>query len=189
MEEETPKLGVFPYVIGGASFIPGIGVLFGVVAIVWGLVTNKRGGRKLAIVGGCGVAFSVVLYGALFYFGFYHRGGVYDDLRAQLSQSTISELVLAIEFYKAQNGQYPASLEELKGSLPKDSMVMIADPAAMNSETEYTNYYYERIDSSHYYLLGRGADRIPFTQDDIVPDVVQKPGSQIGFVVKPREES
>lgn len=183
MEEEKSKLGAFPYVVGGASFIPGIGVLFGVIAIVWGLVTSKRGGRKLAIIGGCGIAFSIVLYGALFYFGFYQRGGVYDDLRAQLSQSTISELVLAIEFYKAQNGEYPESLEELKSSLPKDSLAMIADPAAINSQSEYTNYYYERIDASHYHLLGRGVDGIPFTEDDIVPGVVQKPGSQIGLIV------
>jgi len=35
MQQE--KLGTLPYVLGGMSFIPLIGVLFGIVSIVWGL--------------------------------------------------------------------------------------------------------------------------------------------------------
>ena len=34
MDEQQEKLGTFPFVIGGMSFIPLIGVLFGLVAIV-----------------------------------------------------------------------------------------------------------------------------------------------------------
>jgi hypothetical protein len=55
-EQKQEKLGAFPYVIGGLSFIPMLGVLFGVIAIIWGLVTKKLGGKKLAIVGACGIA-------------------------------------------------------------------------------------------------------------------------------------
>ena len=42
-QERQPqdRLGAFPYVLGGLSFIPAIGVVFGVSAITWGLVTKK----------------------------------------------------------------------------------------------------------------------------------------------------
>ncbi|MCP4094680.1 MAG: type II secretion system protein G, partial [Planctomycetaceae bacterium] len=93
MNEKQEKLGILPFVIGGVSFIPGIGIFFGIVAIIWGLATKKLGGKKLAVVGACGIGFSVILYGALFYFGFVQRGGVYDDLRVQLSKNTITSLV------------------------------------------------------------------------------------------------
>ena len=47
MNHEQEKLGTFPFVIGGVSFIPGIGIIFGIIAIIWGLVTKKLGGKKI----------------------------------------------------------------------------------------------------------------------------------------------
>src|SRR3546814_19733635 len=80
-------------------------------------------------MGGGGIGFTRVLYGALFYFGFAQRGGVYDDLRAKLAQSTINSLVPSIELYKTQNGQYPESLKVLPGSLPTDGFVHVFHPS------------------------------------------------------------
>jgi hypothetical protein len=70
-------LGTFPFVLGGMSFIPLVGVLFGLIAITWGLITWRSGGRKLAILSVCGIACSVILYSGLFYFGLWERGGIY----------------------------------------------------------------------------------------------------------------
>ncbi|MGO9446630.1 MAG: hypothetical protein ACLPXB_17930, partial [Thiobacillaceae bacterium] len=114
----SEKLGTFPFVIGGMSFVPLVGVLFGIIAIVWGLVTKKLGGKRLAAIGAGGIGFTIVIYGALFYFGFAQRGGVYDDLRTKLAQTTINSLVQSIEFYKLQHGRYPESLKALQDSLP-----------------------------------------------------------------------
>ena len=94
---EVEKLGTFPFVLAGISFIPLIGVPFGFATLIWGLFTKKEGGRRLAIIGACGIATTVVVYGALFYFGFHQRGGIYDDLRAKLAQSSINSLVPSIE--------------------------------------------------------------------------------------------
>ena len=182
MNEQQEKLGAFPFVIGGMSFIPMIGVLFGLVAIVWGLTTKKAGGRKLAFIGGGGITLTVVLYSTLFYFGFVQRGGVYDDLRSKLSETTITSLVQAIEFYKTQHGKYPESLEVLKKSLPENSMVFVFDPA--NVKPRY--YYYKLIDSRHYYLLGVGPDGKPFTADDILPKIDVGAQSKVGLVIKGR---
>jgi hypothetical protein len=183
MNEGQEKLGTFPFVIGGISFIPGIGVLFGLVAITWGLVTKKLGGKKLAIVGACGIGFSVILYGSLFYFGFMQRGGVYDDLRLQLSKNTITSLVQAIEFYKTQNGSYPESLEALKQSLPENSMVFVHDPTHVQMGGEPRYYHYEPEGGDHYYLLGVGPDEKPYTADDVLPDININQNSGVGLLI------
>jgi hypothetical protein len=186
VNEQQENLGAFPFVVGGLSFIPLIGVLFGVVAIAWGLTTKKAGGKKLALIGGGGIALSVVLYSALFYFGFVQRGGVYDDLRARLSEGTITSLVQAIEFYRIQNGKYPESLEVLRKSLPENSMVFVFDPTDIGMGGEPRYYHYELVNSEHYYLLGVGPDGQPFTQDDILPKVDVGPQSKVGLLIKGR---
>ena len=183
MNEEQEKLGTFPYVIGGVSFIPGIGIIFGIIAVIWGLVTKKIGGKKLAIIGACGIGFSIILYGSLFYFGFVQKGGVYDDLRAQLSKSTITSLVQAIEFYKTQSGQYPESLEALRKSLPENSMVFVYDPTHVQMGGEPRYYHYELKDDAHYYLLGVGPDEKPYTNDDVLPNIEIKKNSSIGLLI------
>jgi heme/copper-type cytochrome/quinol oxidase subunit 1 len=104
IDTTAEKPGRFPYVLGGMSFIPMIGVIFGIIAIIWGLVTKKLGGKRLAAIGAAGISFTIILYGALFYFGFMQRGGVYDDLRTKLAQTTINSLVQSIEFNKVQHG-------------------------------------------------------------------------------------
>ncbi|MBC7665477.1 MAG: type II secretion system protein G [Caulobacter sp.] len=185
-EPERPaqgQLGAFPYVLGGLSFIPAIGVVFGISAVTWGLVTRKSGGRRVACIGFAGIAFTVILYTALFYFGFVQRGGVYDDLRSKMSQSTLSSVVPVIEMYKLQSGHYPESMAALKGSIPKDSPVFLFDPATMRLGQAPSYFFYQRVGEDHYYLRGVGPDGLPFTADDIVPQVQVTAGSKIGLLV------
>ena len=70
MTEQKESLGALPFVIAGLSFIPMIGIPFGIFAIVWGLITQRARGKMLALIGAAGIIFSILLYGALFYFGF-----------------------------------------------------------------------------------------------------------------------
>src|ERR1700722_2798253 len=121
-DDARPKLGALPYVVGGLSFIPLIGLIFGCLSILWGLLTRKAGGKRLALIGALGIASSALLYGGLFYFGFVQRGGIYDHLRQQLAQSSLNSLVPLVEFYKIQHGKYPSSLKELQVSSPKNSI-------------------------------------------------------------------
>ena len=43
--ESDKRLGAFPYVIGGLSYIPLIGVIFGIISIVWGLLRRGKAAR------------------------------------------------------------------------------------------------------------------------------------------------
>ncbi len=178
------SLGALPYVLGGLSFIPAIGVVFGACAITWGLVTRKAGGRRVAWIGAAGIGCTVLVYGALFYFGFMQRGGVYDDLRSKMAQSTINSVVPVIEMYKLQSDSYPESMAALQGSLPKDSTVMLFDPSTMRLGQVPAYFFYQRVGPDHYYLRGLGPDGVPFTADDIVPQISIANGSKIGLLVE-----
>jgi hypothetical protein len=177
----SKKLGAFPFVIGGMSFIPVIGLIFGFIAIIWGLVTNKRGGKRLACIGAGGISFTFVLYGTLFYFGT-QPGGAYEKLRVRLAQTSINSLVPLIEFYKIQNGRYPESLKVLQEALPKESFVLVFDPTIIEVGEKQRYFYYEPVGDDHYYLRGLGPDGKPFTGDDIVPHVSSAPSSKIGLL-------
>ncbi|MGH7092546.1 MAG: hypothetical protein ACREFB_03310, partial [Stellaceae bacterium] len=179
------RLGAAPYVIGGLSFIPLVGVLFGVAAIVWAIVTRKAGRVKLALIGTGGIACTVLLYGALIYFGFLQRGGMYDNLRVRMAQSELYTLVEAIEFYNLQYGHYPESLMKLQSTFPAGSFVTIYDPTDFSFTRAPRYFYYRRIGSDHYYLRGVGPDGRAFTVDDIVPAIMIAPTSRIGLLLAP----
>ncbi len=61
MTDNQPRLGPAPYVIAGFSFFPLLGIPFGITAILWGLLSRKKGGRLLAILGTCGILVTIIL--------------------------------------------------------------------------------------------------------------------------------
>ena len=78
----TTGISLLGYILGGASFIPLIGVLFGIAAIVVGATSRKK---VPAILGACGIVFTLVLYGSLIYFGLYASFGPWAALRRPLA--------------------------------------------------------------------------------------------------------
>ena len=190
MSDEDKRLGTFPFVIGGMSFIPLIGIIFGISAIIWGLITSKAGGKKLAAIGAAGIAFTCIIYGALFYFGAIQRGGIYDHLRTNLAQSTLNSLVPSIEFYKLQHGSYPESLKILQESFPKETFIFAVDPTITTPDSPNgAFFYYERVGKDHYYLRSVGTDGKPFTADDLVPQLGKNPSGQIGLLINKASDS
>jgi hypothetical protein len=79
-EPKQESLGLLPYVIAGLSYFPGPGILFGVAAMVWGVVTGKQGGRRLIALGAGGIALSILLYGIMFAFIFANREGPFQSV-------------------------------------------------------------------------------------------------------------
>ncbi len=154
------------------------------MVVVWGLVTERQGGKRLAVVGVCGLAFNLAIYAGLFYFGFVKRGGVYDDLRRKLAISQLNSLIPIIELYKTEHGSYPDSLETLRKSLPRNLPFSIYDPTDMSFGKAHRQFYYELADPDHYYLIGTGSDGKPFTADDVHPSITVTAESRVGLVTK-----
>jgi hypothetical protein len=111
------------YVFGGLSFVPLFGVLFGIIAIVIGAI---RGDKKIAILVVGGIAFNVVLYGSLFYFGFVAKTGVFADLKIKLASQIMTTDAGQISLYKQQHGSLPKTLAEIPRA--RESMFSPTDP-------------------------------------------------------------
>ena len=185
-EYERDGLGCFPYIVGGLSFIPLIGVLFGIIVILWGLIKIRQGGWKLIVIGVLGISLTITIYGTLFYKGFVERGGTFDKLRSQMAQPMLTDLIKKIEYHKLQKGKYPKKLEELapEGKQNPESFIMIYDPTMIDLKMKEPRlFYYELINEGrNYYLLSSGPDGIPFTEDDIHPAVTEEEMQNIGYI-------
>lgn len=182
----TEKLGYVPYIFAGMAFVPFIGFLFGVIAIFWGLVTRKSGGKRVAKIATAGLAVTLIFYASMYYINSTERKETHDKLRVQLSQGALNRLVPALEQYKQEHTQYPESLDALKETLAKDSLVSIDDPRSGTHANEFKPFFYQRLDDNHYYLRSVGPDEKPFTEDDLVPETSASAGANTGLLLEKR---
>lgn len=174
------QVNVLAYIIAGLSFIPLCGVLFGIIAIGWGLFNIDHGGKKVLAIGAAGILLTFVLYGALYYIGGVERGGIADEARTLSAKRQLLDLVKSIEYFKLQNGHYPGSLEEMQ--IQSISPVFIHDPL----DTHGSRLFHYELDSSgeFYYLLSVGIDGQIHTNDDILPDISQEEQKNLGYRTK-----
>lgn len=185
---QTEKLGSVPYIFAGMAFIPFIGFLFGVIAIFWGLVTRKSGGKRVAAIATFGLTVTLLIYGSMYYINSSQRQETHDKLRVELSRSALNRLVPALENYKQENQQYPESLEALRATLTKDSLISVDDPRSGRHANEFKPFYYQRVDDNHYYLRSIGPDGLPFTSDDLVPQITPSTSENIGVLLEQRTQ-
>ncbi len=178
---ETQRFRRLPYAIGGLSFAPFIGVIFGSVAIVWGLAVWKTTGKRLVVIGLVGMVFSVALQTGLYRFGFIGRDGIPTPARDALAQGALNALVPQLEAYKTKHGRYPKTLAALAKA--DDDHVLIYDPTfAPSSGQARRRFHYQPVKNGKaYYLLGVGADGLPYTADDILPN---SPTGRVGLKIK-----
>ncbi len=185
VSNENHRLGPLPFAIGGLSFIPVVGVMFGAVAVVWGLLTRQAGGRRLAQIGAAGAVFAAMTSAGAYYVGFVRRGGVYDRLRVAVAQGQLNALVVEIEQYKARTGSYPASLCDLHTVVPGDLRVSTGDPTDLKPRKLGRRFSYERVGTHHYDLRSAGFDGQLFTGDDVVPEVDPASTARLGLLLRP----
>ena len=182
-ERPTDNVGLGSYIVAGIGFIPLVGIPFACISIVLGLIKFSVGGKRLVAMGISGIALSIFLYSNLFYFGFVQRHGMFDDMRVKLSHTVITNLVKDIEYYKVLKEHYPEKLQDLSDS---SKFAMYYDPATVRGlvSKELPYFYQLTDDKSHYYLLGIGDDQLPFTSDDILPDLSEAERARTGLLVK-----
>jgi hypothetical protein len=154
----TTGISLLGYILGGASFIPLIGVLFGIAAIVVGATSRKK---VPAILGACGIVFTLVLYGSLIYFGLYASYGPWAALRRPLAVQIVDTTKGKIVIYQANNSRLPRDLEELQRYYPGDPIFTL-DPWS------HALIYTPRTDRT-FDLRSSGPDGIAGNDDDVLP--------------------
>jgi hypothetical protein len=171
------------------AFVPVLGVLFAPIAIIWGLLTWQAKGRKMAVWGAGGLAFNFAFLGLFFGASLYlmrvQRGGIFDGMRTNFAQMQLNSLVKDVELYKLVRGTYPGSLEELKTSLPPQSLIVIEDPINALRHGSRTKLFYYRVVGERYYLRSVGNDEQPFTPDDVIPQLDPAATAKFGLLLAP----
>jgi hypothetical protein len=95
-----------------------------------------------------------------------------------ISQMQLNQLVMHIEFYKLQHGQYPDTLTQLRAA---DPMAPINDALQMRTGNANSYYNYKKI-GDKYAVFSSGPDGIPHTNDDLFPKVDIPDSSKIGLI-------
>ena len=173
-------MGCGLYVLGGASFIPFLGLPFGIAAIIAGLV---RRAWILFVLGLGGLLLNVMLCGSLFYFGLLKHGGAYDKVREQMAVTLLNNTVKEVEFYKLVHGHYPVDLSELRRKENPREPLFIIDPATVQRPGSKDGYFFYELapDGQGYFLRGLGADGVPFTDDDLLPNLSEEERKNTGL--------
>lgn len=187
------KISNLVYIPAIASLIPIIGIPFGVSAILWGISDWKIGGKKAVMLACVGLllTLSVGLY-FYFSFGWFENSSYFVETKVRYSQFGLAHLMRYIEYYKLGHGHYPTSLTEVK---EQDNSYMtdktFSDPFSYSgifwtgSKGEQPFYYAVSADGNSYELFSVGPDKIPHTQDDIYPMVLDEYKFVLGLRTKP----
>jgi len=145
------------YILGGIAFIPLIGVVFGVIAIVIGIVKKQR---TPILLGLGGIAFSVILYGSLFYFGFVAKTGPFASIKIQLTQTLLNQDKAQIVLYQKEHGQLPPNLSSIANTN--------SAPTTVDGWGRPMDYAVS-TDGKYFILKSYGPDGIANTSDDMTP--------------------
>jgi hypothetical protein len=154
--------------------IPLVGAFVGLVFIILG--TTRFKDKWFTLIGAFGITFTVVVYSTLFPAD--KHASIFKNGFKELSKMQVSNLVKDIEFYKIQNGQYPDSLKQLQVD---NKSAFIYDPLQSNQGRQGSLFYYLKV-GDKYKLFSSGEDGIPYTVDDLYPQVSVKVISKIGLL-------
>jgi hypothetical protein len=193
---ERDKVSRLAYVPAIASFIPLVGVTFGISAILWGSSKWRGGGKIIAFLGTAGIAFTILLYGGLFVNGIRMSNSMeVTEAQRDWSQPRLAEIMKSVEFYQLAYGEYPDSLhqlDEIEGFFKityEDNTV--TPPFSFRfwaDQGPKSDFFYQRLESgSGYYLFGRGRDGEPFTWDDVYPPIPAGSTDMLGIIIPDTE--
>ncbi len=151
-------------IFSGLSFIPAIGVFFGIISIMISLFNFKRF-KLLFILGLSGIMLSIIIYSTLYYFGEIERGGVFDKLSVDTDIELLKQINIELANYKLRHGVYPSNLIELN---KEAKYITIEDPIIFKvKDYKGDSLFYYQLTSDSVNVFSVGMDGKPFTKDDI----------------------
>jgi hypothetical protein len=185
IKKQGRPLTWFHYIMGAASFIPLLGVLVGILSILWGFQNRRVGGLRILSLGIAGICSTILLYGGIAYHSKNMReSGQLDKWYTEIALKNLNTTTQLIEQYKLQHGHYPSSLLDLEKE-NIDSHVIMDIFVTLRHEKSLEPFYYSiENNGNNYYLLSVGTDLIPFTKDDIVPTEPHQTNARWGLLIK-----
>lgn len=175
MEREHYNIGCLGIFVGFLSFVPVIGIAFGVISIFWGVTKRSR---TLTIMGLLGILFTIVCIGYVNYNFFHKSSGYFSEQRKQTAIDNLDYVVNGLELYEQKYGEYPASLQQFLAGLPEESEYKnkVYDPTFVEFDGSLYKFHYELVNKKSYILMSKGFDGRLYTNDDIFPHFIDGSG-------------
>jgi hypothetical protein len=159
------KAPLLALVLGALSFIPVIGVLLGIGAILIGMscLSKESEGRKFAmgavILGVFGIFSTVLLYFMLFNWSLSSDESPYTELRVKLDKTIMTLAAETLDEYNNKYGRYPDNLRQ----------TVEAGYIFTTSDSNSMPLCYRALGAgSSYELKSAGEDQLCYTVDDIL---------------------
>ncbi len=185
IEEQYEKpVGCLGFAVGLLSFIPGLGLAFGFIGLVWGIKTNNillKGTVILSLV------LNIIGLSFMYYKSYIEVDGEWDAVREQIAKKNMYTLVPLIEAHKQKTHFYPKSLKVIAYKLPETKRAIVFDAtqwtSRSNMELDLNKddliLHYEVIGAQEgFHLRAKGRDGTLNTDDDVLIGAV----SGTGFV-------
>jgi len=169
----TPAVGIprkksWPlFLLAGLAFIPMLGVVFGLIATCWGLLTDRPRAILAAGVGAAGVLLNFAACFGLGYWTIAHDGRP-GGIRSQLAQTDLQALVVSLEDFHQRTGHYPERLVDLRVPFSVRPLPIWDKTVGLFNQTRPYQYFLAR-DGASYQLFAVGPDGLPGTADDLLP--------------------
>lgn len=179
-ERTTKPKRAWPlFLLAGAAFLPGFGVVFGAAAVTWALISDRPRALVAAGLGAAGALLNLI-GGAMLV---WHAGQnpAYASAGAASARRDLSRLVGAIEAYRREQGRYPvrlAAFTQLPYSL---RLVNIQDFSAGVFRRPKEYHYDLDPDGRTYTLFAVGPDGRPGTADDLYPELPDSVARHTGY--------
>ena len=168
-----------PFLLAGASFIPGIGVIFGAAAVTWALVSDRPRALAAAALGAAG-AFLNLLGGGLLAWRL-GNNPAYTAVGAARARRDMGRLVVALERYQQEQGRYPTGLDAFTQLPYSLRLVNIQDFSAGVFSRPRPYRYDLAPDGQSYTLFAVGPDGRAGTADDLFPDLPDSLARRSGY--------
>jgi type II secretory pathway pseudopilin PulG len=139
------------------------------VTSIFGFIAAKKGngGMGFSITGGVLSLLGIVIYIALIVLVFSSMGTIMDAAKIKAAKVQLEGIETPIEQYVIEHGEYPATLDDLRGNGSKQYI------EGFNSDPWGRPYEYERLGGRRkngYRLYSVGPDGKRGTKDDVYPD-------------------
>jgi len=179
----TPKSARPIFILAGLAFLPGLGVVFGLAACIWGLIADRPRALVAAAIGAAGTLLNFAGCAAVGYWAMERQGP--GGFVGMLTSTELVLLVEKIEDHRERHQGYPATLRELGGSSLSGPTVNIFDRALGLGNLTVPYRYELSDDRRHYTLFSVGPDQLPATPDDIHPVLPDSLAARSGLLPPP----
>lgn len=156
------------FAVSALGFVPVVGLVFGLIGVCWGLMSERPRAIRAAVVGALAMVFNLGACVALGMWAIREQSGDVS-FGTHMARQEMIAVVEALERYHGRHARYPDSLVALRNETFKLTDNELYDTGISIFELRRYYRYRPAADRQGYRLFSAGPDGRPGTADDIHP--------------------